>query len=71
MSTNPHELELEDIFNRLPKAYIGSSIKEDMRVINYSLLKSIVSQMMDKAYYHGQISAVEDVEKIIHTTFIK
>lgn len=71
MSTNPHEEELQQIFNQLPKAYKGSSTQEDMRVINYPLLKAIVNQMMDKAYYYGQVSAVEDVEEIIQTTFMK
>ena len=69
MPTNPHKQELQDLFEKLPVAYGNTDRKSDIRLINYSLFESIVGQMMDKAYYHGQISAVEDVEEIIETTF--
>ena len=69
MPTDPHKQELQDLFEKLPKAYGNKESESDIRLINYSLFESIVGQMMDKAYYHGQISAVEDVEDIIQTTF--
>ena len=69
MPTNPHEQDVKDLYNRLPKAYSGVSSTDDIRLINYVLFESMIGQMMDKAYYYGQINAVESVENIIETTF--
>lgn len=69
MVTETHEQELKDLYNKLPKAYSNTASTADIRLINYPLFESILSELTAKAFYQGQISAVEDVEDIIQTTF--
>lgn len=69
MEQETHEQELKDLYNKLPKAYSNTASTTDIRLINYPLFESILSELTAKAFYQGQISAVEDVEDIIQTTF--
>lgn len=73
MMTETQEQELKDLFTKLPKVtYNGSTFKvdgEDVKMINYALLLSITKHMMAKAYYDGQMDAVEDVQDSIISTF--
>lgn len=73
MSTETHEQELQDIFDKLPVVTFNGEPSqvngETVKMITYPLLVKISESMMSKAYYYGQMNAIEDVENIMVSTF--
>jgi len=69
MDTTTHEQDLKDIFNQLPSAHLSGDANDEVRLINFSLLESIVGKMMDKAYYHGRNEGFDVAETAVNKVF--
>lgn len=67
MLTPTHQEELQDFFNQLPKVPGRTDSGEDMRIINYSIFQTIITHMMNKAFYYGQIDGIENLEQTIES----
>lgn len=69
MQTQEVTQELRELFDKLPSAYPSKQAEEELKCINYSLLESLVSKMMAKAYYHGKHEALDSLESMVNETF--
>jgi hypothetical protein len=63
--------ELREIFDKLPSAYPSKLTEDVLKCINFSLLESLVSKMMAKAYYRGKHEALDSLESMVNETFAK
>jgi len=70
METINFQEELKELFTQLPSAKVSGDVNNEIRFINYSLLKTIVNNMISKAYYIGKTEALENVEKEINDVFL-
>ena len=70
METINLQEELQELFTQLPSAKLSGDVNDEIRLINYSLLETIVSKMMSKAYYTGRTEGIESVEKAIDDVFL-
>jgi len=70
METINLQEELQELFTQLPSARLNGDVNNEIRLINYSLLETIVKKMMSKAYYTGKTEALENVEKEINDVFL-
>ena len=66
---NPHEEELLKIFEQLPSAHLSGDEANEVRLVNFPLLKTIVEKMMDKAYYYGKEDGLNKLQTMIENTF--
>lgn len=66
-----HHEELKEIFDSLPSAFPLKQAGEEIKCINLSLLETIVSKMMSKAYYRGNMDAMNSLETMVNDTFGK
>lgn len=71
METLTHEEELKQLFTQLPSAKLTGDASDEIRLINYSLLETIVSKMMNKAYYTGRTEGLESVQSLMDEVFSK
>lgn len=69
MQTQEVTQELRELFDKLPSAYPSKLVEEELKCISYSLLESLVSKMMAKAYYHGKHEALDSLETMVNETF--
>lgn len=67
--TTPHQQELKKIFDQLPSAKLYGDIKEEVKLINYGLLESLVNKMMTQAYYAGKNDGLNQLESMVSETF--
>ena len=70
MTTQTHGEELKEFYDRLPIAYPREKLG-DAKLISYDLLVAIIDKMMNKAFYHGQIQALNGVEDLLDRSFKK
>ncbi len=68
-NTTPHQQELRKIFDQLPSAKLYGDIKEEVRLINFGLLESLVNKMMTQAYYAGKNDGLNQLESMVSETF--
>lgn len=71
MEALTHEQELKEIFDQLPEAKLYGDTECQVRLINYSLLETIVSKMMNKAYYYGRSEGIDAADAAIAQAFGK
>jgi hypothetical protein len=73
MVQEKHEEELQGLFNKLPVVTFNGSPTEingeTVKMITYPILVAISESLMAKAYHHGQMNAIEDVEKAMLSSF--
>ena len=61
-----HETEVKELFDKLTAAVPGSTT---VRAISLEAFTVAISIMMNKAYYHGQVNAIETTEEIMSKVF--
>lgn len=66
---NTHEEELLDIFKQLPSAKLSGDDNGEIRLINFSLLKTIADKMMNKAYHCGKEDGLNKLQSMIDNAF--
>jgi hypothetical protein len=68
-NTTPHQQELKKIFDQLPSARLYGDINEEIKLINFSLLESLINKMMAQAYYAGNNDGLNQLESMVNETF--
>lgn len=68
MTTQTHQEELKEFYDRLPEIYPNPA-NRDAKMINLDLLEAFTDKMMNKAYYYGKIEALNGVEDLVKRTF--
>jgi hypothetical protein len=68
-NTTPHQQELRKIFDQLPSAKLYGDIKEEVKLINFGLLETLVDKMMTQAYYNGKNDGLNELESMVSETF--
>jgi hypothetical protein len=63
-----HETEVKELFDKLTAPIPGSN---GLRAINLEGFTVAISVMMNKAFYHGQMDAVEATESLFEKVFIR
>lgn len=61
-----HETEVKELFYKLTVELPGS---KDLRVITLGSFKLAIDQMMNKAFYHGQLDATQRATSIVKEVF--
>jgi hypothetical protein len=68
-NTTPHQQELRKIFDQLPSAKLYGDIEEEVKLINFGLLETLVDKMMTQAYYNGKNDGLNELESMVSETF--
>jgi hypothetical protein len=68
-NTIADQQELRKIFDQLPAAKLYGDIKEEVKLINFGLLQTLVEKMMTQAYYAGKNDGLNQLESMVSETF--
>ena len=68
-NTITDQQELKKIFDQLPSAKLYGDIKEEVRLINFGILETLVDKMMAQAYYAGKNDGLTQLESMVSETF--
>jgi hypothetical protein len=71
METLTHKEELKQLFTQLPSARLTGDTGDEVKLINYSILETIVSKMMNKAYYTGKAEGLDSLQSLMDEVFSK
>jgi hypothetical protein len=66
VAVQDHKTEIKELFDQLTAAVPGSTA---VRAISLDAFTVAIDIMMNKAFYHGQVNAIETTEEIMGKVF--